>query len=108
MGYLTTFTIYNDGASELKKHPKKLADTLYTACSGDMDYRWAGLGSHANLITVQKPRHADEHTLYLHAGNTVTDVYEAKSEWAINAFIAEMTYQLKRLNKLRNEIRESK
>lgn len=104
MGYLTTVTIYNDGCDQLKKYPKDLAEKLYNACSGrERDY--IGLGNHANLITLQKPRHADDHTLYMHAGNTVIDVYDAESEWAVNAFIAEMEYHLKRLKKLRNEKR---
>lgn len=34
MGYLTTVTIYNDGASELTEHPKKLAEILERACFG--------------------------------------------------------------------------
>jgi hypothetical protein len=33
-----------------------------------------GAGSHANAAIVQKPRHADDWAIYLHAGNTVTHV----------------------------------
>ena len=106
MGFLTTVTIYNDGASELKKHPEKLAEILDHACSNIQRNRgqnYAGLGSHVNLITLQKPRHASDHTLYLHAGNTLVDVYEADKEWAIDSFIHEMEYHLKRLKKLKNK-----
>ena len=102
MGYLTTITIYNDGADELKKHPEELAEALDQACRGiqrNQGRRWEGLGSHANLLTLQKPRHADDHTLYLHAGNTVVDVYEAESDWAIDTFISELEYHLIRLKK---------
>lgn len=89
MGYLTTITIYNDDTYKIKNHPKELAEDLYNACLGDMNT--------SNLFISQKPRHADDHTLYLHAGNTVVDVYDASSEWAVNQFISEMEYHLKRL-----------
>ena len=106
MGYLTTVTIYNDDADQLEKHNKELAKELYNACNGvqlNNGYNYIGLGNHGNLITLQKPRHADDRTLYLHAGNTVVDVYNAKSEWAIDTFINEMKYHLKRLEKLKKE-----
>lgn len=105
MGFLTTVTFYNDGADMLQKHPEELAKILTDACHGVQINRgenFAGLGYHSNLITLQKPRHADNHTLYLHAGNTVVDIAEAEeSEWALNQFISEMEYQLKRLKKLK-------
>lgn len=104
MGFLTTITIYNDGADQLQKHPKELAEILYKACSGiqkDSGIDSEGLGNHSNLITLQKPRHADDNTLYLHAGNTLIDVFETNSEWVIDTFIHEMKYHLKRLKKLR-------
>jgi hypothetical protein len=106
MGYLTTVTIYNDGANQLIKFPERLAEHLYHACQGrqiEEGYNYAGLGCHANLITLQKPRHADDKTLYLHAGNTLVDVSEVKNEWAIEASIKEMEYHLKRLKKLQKE-----
>ena len=81
MGYLTTITIYNDGCDQLIKNKEKVADILYNACSGEYNnnsYRTVGLGNHANLFTIQKPRHADDVTLYLHSGNTVIDVSEIK------------------------------
>lgn len=49
-------------------------------------------------------RHADDHTLYMHAGNTVIDVYDAKSKWAVEQFIFEMEYHLKRLKNLKKEL----
>lgn len=106
MGFLTTITIYNDGASEIKKHSKELAEKVYKACSSIQRNRygnWDSLGSHANMLTLQKPRHADDHTLYMHAGNTVIDVFEANSDWAIDTFISEMEYHLKRLKKIKKE-----
>jgi hypothetical protein len=108
MGFLTTITIYNDSADQLTKHPKDLAEKLDKACNGvqiDKGYDYEGLGNACNILTLQKPRHADDHTLYMHAGNTVIDVYNAKSEWAVNQFITEMEYHLKRLKKIRDNIK---
>lgn len=78
MGYLTTFTIYNDGCDLVKKHPEKFAEEIYNGCLGvhSRDGRSSdsfGLGYHANLVTVQKPRHADDETVYVHSGNTVVE-----------------------------------
>lgn len=107
MGYLTTITIYNDGCDQIIKNKEKVADILYNACSGEYNnsYRTVGLGNHANLFTIQKPRHADDTTLYLHSGNTVIDVSEIKKSdiWALNAAIIEMEYRLKYLKKLRGK-----
>ena len=107
MGYLTTITIYNDGCDQIIKNKEKVADILYNACSGEYNnnsYRTVGLGNHANLFTVQRPRHADDTTLYLHSGNTVIDVSEIKEtdSWALNAAISEMEYRLKQLKKLKS------
>lgn len=106
MGFLTTVTIYNDSVDELMEHPKELAEKLYSACC-DIRNRHKYDGFSSSLI-LQKPRHADNHTLYLHAGNTVTDVYDAKNEWAIETYIKEMQYHLKRLKKLKKEMNDEK
>lgn len=71
MGFLTTVTIYNDSADQLEKHPKDLAEKLNQACSGIQINRgqdFDGLGNVANIFTLQKPRHADDHTLYYRNG----------------------------------------
>ena len=96
MGFLTTVTIYNDRASELIPNAKKIAEQLTSACYGEKNIN-------TNLI-LQKPRHADNHTLYMHADNTVIDVYDAKSDWALSQFISEMEYHLKRLKQIKNGI----
>lgn len=79
MGYITTISIYNDGAYQLKANPEQLAEVLTNACQGvyNNSHRLKGsasLGNHANLFTVQKPRHADDKTIYVHAGNTVVEM----------------------------------
>lgn len=103
MGYLTTITFRNDSAKNLRDHPKEVSELIYNAQSGVQRNRgrdYDPIGSDANPVIIQKPRHADDHTLYLHAGNTVVDVYDADSEWAVSSFITEMEYHLKRLKKL--------
>lgn len=112
MGYLTTITIYNDSADELEKNPKELAKKLTAACNGSQllhgrDYD--SLGNAANILTLQKPRHSDDHTLYMHAGNTVIDVYDVKAgDWSLNQFINEMEYHLKRLKGLQKSSADQK
>lgn len=107
MGFLTTITIRNDGANELKKkNAEKVTKILNNACNKtqiDNGYDEDYLGSGGNMFILQKPRHADDTTLFLHAGNTVVDVFNAKSEWAIDTYISEMEYHLKRLKKLKKE-----
>jgi|SRR5690606_218438 len=106
MGSLTTITIYNDGAHMLEKHPEELANKLYEACLGvqrskGQDYD--SLGNFANLLTLQKPRHADSHTLYLHAGNTVMDIDEINDPNSpmFEHALSEMKFHIKRLNSLK-------
>ena len=87
MGFLTTFTIYNDTCDQLNNiSPEDAVDfcrNLYLGCigalhrnSGDKHKSSAsfGLGYHANFCTVQRSRHADDRCLYLHCGNTLTDL----------------------------------
>jgi hypothetical protein len=111
MGYLTTITFYNDASHELKAHPKEVSELIYNAQLGIQKNRgrnYDPIGSHANPVIIQKPRHMDDTTLYLHAGNTVIDVSEADSEWAINASIKEMEYRLKQLKEKRKAIESKK
>jgi hypothetical protein len=44
----------------------------------------------------------------LHAGNTVIDLAEADSEWAISTAIAEMKWRLKDLQAKKKALEESK
>ena len=58
------------------------------------------------MVTLQKPRHADDHTLYLHAGNTVIDLSEIdenSGDWVIDASIEEMKYRLKQLREIKKQ-----
>jgi len=64
MCYLTTFTIYNDGADQLTNNTEKFCKKLQEGCYGvytkDGESGSFGHGYHGNLVTVQKPRHADD------------------------------------------------
>jgi hypothetical protein len=111
MGYLTTITFYNDAAHDLRQHPKEVSELIYNAQSGVQKNRgrnYDPIGSFANPVIIQRPRHADDTTLYLHAGNTVIDLAEADSEWAINTAIAEMKWRLKDLQAKKKALEESK
>jgi hypothetical protein len=74
MGFLTTFTVYNDGCAEIPKNAQEFADQIYRACSNTKGKKTFSLGCHANLVTCQKTLHADSVTIYVHAGNTVTEM----------------------------------
>lgn len=108
MGFLTTITFYNDAASDLIKYPNVVSKGIYDAQNGTQlrdGVNYFPVGSHANPVIIQKPRHADDHTLYMHAGNNVIDVFDADSEWTVDTFIHEMEYHLKRLKKLRKTLK---
>lgn len=70
MGYLTTITVYNDQWHDTKQNPKKFVENIDKFISkGRMDrFDYA-----VNQTKVHKTRHADDHTVYVHTGNTVVD-----------------------------------
>jgi hypothetical protein len=73
LGYLTTVTVYNDGLDLLVKHPVDFCEKLYLAATRQ-ECKDFGIGYFANFANVQRSRHADDHTTYVHMGNTVTEV----------------------------------
>lgn len=73
MGYLTTFTVYNDGLSEIKDNADKFAEVITEACRSN-SAKEIGLGCHVNLIKAQRPLHASDKAIFVHMGNCVTDV----------------------------------
>lgn len=81
MGYLTTFTIYNDGVDLVKKHPEEFAEKIYEGVISMREPHDASLGNFCNLINIQRTRHADDHTIYVHMGNCVTEVNPYSSEF---------------------------
>jgi hypothetical protein len=71
MGYLTTITIYNDHLGEFKEDPKQFGEDIL----GLIDEAFhAGRAVSKNDIIVQPSRHADDTVIYLHWGNTVTNI----------------------------------
>jgi hypothetical protein len=75
MGFLTTITIRNDHCDGIRDKPLEFAEDVYQACLGNTTRTVGGkevrLGSCANGIILQRPRHADDHAIYVHRGNTV-------------------------------------
>ena len=76
MGNLTTFTVYNDFAHLIKKDPKQFGEKVYGhICemeTGDVSLE---IGNCCATVAIgQKSRHADDHTIYVHMGNCVTEV----------------------------------
>lgn len=73
MGSLTTFTVYNDGVALVKENAQDFANKVYNAAVigqvTDIE-----VGNFGNLVRVQKCRHADDHTLYVHMGNGVFEM----------------------------------
>ena len=111
MGYLTTLTIYNDGIDSITDDAEALNEKIKNASHEGGEVGHKGF---CNLVQVQKSRHADEHTIYVHMGNCVTELNpytkETKKLIANNpAFsdrmIAFMEMELKALKKLRKELR---
>lgn len=85
MGYLTTITIHNDALHSFKEDPKGFGEAILRGIEkADMEHGEVtiGFGSYCNYISVQKPRHADDHCVYLHYGNTVAAIskYESRFE----------------------------
>jgi hypothetical protein len=75
MGYLTTFTVYNDGVHLVKENAQDFADKIYDAAvtprSATFDI---AIGNFGNLVRAQKCRHADDNTIYAHMGNSVFEM----------------------------------
>lgn len=71
MGYLTTVTFRNDCWQEILDHPREAIDFIYNNKEN---------GRNINSITVQRTRHADDHALYFHWGNTVTELSKYNNE----------------------------
>lgn len=76
MGYLTTLTIYNDGAHLLSPHAQEFADGVHKAMARSISHgpTDVAVGNFVNCVRVQRSRHADDHTVYVHAGNCLTEL----------------------------------
>lgn len=104
MGCLTTFTIYNDGIDRIRDNAQDLADKLYEAASAGRTTDYIGIGSFCNLVKVQKPRHADDHTVYVHMGNTVCEM-SAYSEETLKTMMQSTDFFEKMLDEMARQCR---
>lgn len=74
MGFLTTITIHNDALHAFEKNPEKFGKAILEGIERANRERVeadAGFDGYCNYISVQPSRHADDHTVYVHTGNTV-------------------------------------
>lgn len=118
MGYLTTITLLNDASDQYDKHPDRLVEIVHDAITNHKCIRNGGksyeehIGNHCNAITVQRSRHADDHTTYVHMGNCVTEM----SPWSADTkdlmerlpdvfdqYVSYMDQQVKALKKMKKE-----
>jgi hypothetical protein len=77
MGYLTTITIHNDALHAFEKNPEQFGKAILEGISRARMERKAvdvGFDGYCNYITVEPSRHADDHTVFVHTGNTVFNV----------------------------------
>ena len=111
MGYLTTVTVYNDSLDLLKRYPQDFCDKLYETALGH-ETKDFGVGHFANFAHVQRTRHADDHTTYVHMGNCVTEVNPYSPEFKAllertPGFAAELVAHLEReVRTLKKMLRE--
>lgn len=117
MGNLTTLTIYNDGLDQIREHPEQFAEKVYEAASSMTGPVTLRIGNHCNLVKVQKTRHADDSTIYVHMGNTVCEMSAYSNETLrimtespdfFEKMLKEMNQQTKILKKNLKQYREDK
>ncbi len=73
MGFLTTVTLYNDhwDSREIRKRPAEFAESVAQAIERANYDHVADTWDH---IIAQPSRHADDHAVFVHKGNTVVDI----------------------------------
>lgn len=73
MGFLTTITLYNDHwhSNEIRQRPVEFAKAVADAIERANEHRIADSLDH---IIAQPSRHADDHAVLVHQGNTVLDI----------------------------------
>lgn len=77
MGYLTTLTVYNDGIDSLSDNADRFSKGVLDASRDASIHNKPiefGVGMFCNLVKVQVPRHADEHTVYINMGNSLFEM----------------------------------
>lgn len=72
MGFISTFSIYHDQVYDIKNNKIEFAEAIYNACANpSTNYR---SNVFHGCVIPQKARHTDDHTIYVHAGNTVVEM----------------------------------
>lgn len=104
MGYLTTLTIYNDGLDEIKKNPGQFTEGVLEAARPMSGSSVLRVGNFGNLVKVQKSRHADDCTVYVHMGNTVCEM-NAYSEETLGIMKQSKNFYKKMLAEMKNQVR---
>jgi hypothetical protein len=75
MGYLTVVVIHNDALDEFSEHPKEFGEAICNAIKVcDHKPQSIPFGHSCGYLDVLPSRHADDHTIYVNCGNTVTEV----------------------------------
>jgi hypothetical protein len=77
MGYLTTISIRNDALHSFEKDPEKFGKAILDAIDeANCDYKpkTVPFKGYCNYIEVFPSRHADETTIYLNKGNSLTEM----------------------------------
>ncbi len=77
MGYLTTVILHNDALRTFEDNPTEFAQAIFKGIDqAQYGHREVSCscGNYANYIHVHPSRHADDETLYLHWGNSVTNL----------------------------------
>lgn len=104
MGDLTTFTIYNDGMDYILDDSDAFCQALYDAVvMGRATV--IGHGPHRNLVTMQEPRHADQPTIYVHMGNTVSEM-DPSAQGTLDLLYNSPTFFIEILEFMRRQIED--
>lgn len=112
MGFLTTFTIYNDGIGEIEKRPKEFANAVCRGVSSGASGR-VSIGGFSNVLKIQRSRHSSDNAVYAHAGNTVTEMkaYSRDAEEmcrknpnAFDELLRVLESEVRELKKMKKEI----
>ena len=82
MAHLTTFTIDNDGLNSILKNSDEFCKNLLNSALSGGKIRTFGHKEYANLVIVQKTRHTDNHTIYVHMGSTVSEMNACSQDTA--------------------------
>lgn len=79
MGFLTTITLHNDYLHDMRANPERFARELFEAIDRA---NYERSPHYSGGITVQPSRHADDHAVFVHYGNTVLDITGKRMERA--------------------------